>query len=77
MKERETLGSQETQTAAQKDAQRSDLNLRTRLLILRFGVRIPGGPPANPQIDGLSHDLEALAVVAQIVSDATSSRQLP
>jgi len=29
------------------------------LLIRRFGVRIPGGPPANPQVEGLSGDVDA------------------
>jgi hypothetical protein len=42
------MGSSETQTRCSRDMQRSDLHVRTRLLIRRFGVRIPGGPPRKP-----------------------------
>jgi hypothetical protein len=38
-------GSTVTQTRGSEAMQRSDLHLQTRLLIRRFGVRIPGGPP--------------------------------
>jgi hypothetical protein len=34
------------QTASSDDIQRSDQHSSTRLLIRRFGVRIPGGPPS-------------------------------
>ena len=40
------MGGIETQTPC-------DLHVYIRLLIRRFGVRIPGGPPVNPQVDGL------------------------
>src|SRR6266540_4096043 len=45
----------ETVTAGQ----RYDLHFHTRLLIRRFGVRIPGGPPPKPQVDGLSGNVAA------------------
>jgi hypothetical protein len=47
------MGSTETQMRSSEDRQRSDQHVRTRLLIRRFGVRIPGGPPATPQVDCL------------------------
>jgi len=37
---------------ARDDIQRSDQHSSTRLLIRRFGVRIPGGPRTKPQVDG-------------------------
>ena len=47
VKERETMGSSETQTCSSGYLRPSDLHLETKLLIRRFRVRVPGGPPTN------------------------------
>jgi len=47
---RETTGSAEKQTCCSYGSRSSDLHSRTRLLIRRFRVRVPGGPPPKPQV---------------------------
>jgi hypothetical protein len=50
VKERETMEMMsitETHTSSSESSQRCDLHVRTRLLIRRFGVRVPGGPPTS------------------------------
>jgi hypothetical protein len=47
------MSTTETQTRSSKAVRGSDLHLRTRLLIRRFWVRVPGGPPPKPQVERL------------------------
>jgi hypothetical protein len=54
VKERETMGKMditETQTGSSEVLHRSHLHHRTRLFFRRFRVRVPGGPPATPQVE--------------------------
>ena len=48
----ETTGCIETQDRRSAAPQLADQHSSTRLLIRRFGVRVPGGPLANPQVRG-------------------------
>src|SRR6266545_7214164 len=58
------MGIVETQTACSRAPQGPDLYLRTTLLIRRFRVRVPGGPPAKPQVGGLLGKLAAKSATA-------------
>ena len=48
-----------TRARCSEDSQPSDMHLRTRLLIRRFGVRVPGGPHSlsggSPDGEGPPH----------------------
>jgi hypothetical protein len=51
----EMTGCAETQNQRSEGPQPSDQHLRTGLLIRRFGVRIPGGPPPNALVRNPTH----------------------
>lgn len=48
-----TMGTTETQTRSSEDHERYHLRVLGRLLIRRFGVRVPGGPPTNALVSAL------------------------
>jgi hypothetical protein len=69
------MGCVETQITSSDGVRLSDQHSFTRLLIRRFGVRIPGGPPRKPQVEGLPAVVTVPLEIARPV--CVSSRTRP